>query len=84
VKEVRASLAEARDRLGRDLEAFDARLHQDFTPQAIVYRHPLLFGAVGAAVVILLIARPNLFRRGVTRVAEASVPWLLQGLLKDF
>ena len=83
VAEIRASLAEAKEHLSKDLEALDTHLHRDFTPQAIVGRHPLLFTAAGVAVVLLLVTRPTILKRGVTRVAEAGMPWLLRGLLKD-
>jgi hypothetical protein len=82
VKEIRSSLWETRNRLDRDLEELDVRLHHDLSPKEIFARHPALFGVAGAVLGFILIRNPALLTRGLVRAAQVSAPFLVKALLK--
>lgn len=82
VKEIRSSLWETRNRLDRDLEELDVRLHHDLSPKEIFARHPALFGVAGAILGFILIRNPALLTRGLMRAAQVSAPFLVKALLK--
>lgn len=81
-KEIRSSLWETRQRLDRDLEELDFRLHQSLSPKEIFSRHPALIGVAGAVIGYLLISRPAMIAKGIARVAQVSAPLLARALLK--
>ncbi|HEY7698156.1 MAG TPA: hypothetical protein VIE88_07050 [Vicinamibacteria bacterium] len=81
-KEIRNSLWETRQRLDRDLEELDIRLHENLSPKAIFSRHPALIGVAGAVIGYLLISRPSMIARGIARAAQVSAPLLARALLK--
>jgi hypothetical protein len=82
VKEIRSSLWETRNRLDRDLEELDVRLHHDLSPKEIFSRHPALFGVAGAVLGFILIRHPAILTRGLVRAAQVSAPFLMKALLK--
>jgi len=82
VKEIRTSLWETRNRLDRDLEEIDVRLHHDLSPKEIFARHPALFGVAGAVLGFILIRHPAILTRGLVRAAQVSAPFLMKALLK--
>jgi hypothetical protein len=82
VQQIRSSLSETRQRLDRDLDELDVRLHQDFSPKAIFSRHPALFGVAGAVLGFILIRNPAILTRGLVRAAQLGAPLLVKALLK--
>ena len=82
VKQIRSSLWETRNRLDRDLDELDVRLHQSLSPKEIFSRHPALFGVAGAVIGFILIRNPALLTRGLVRAAQVTAPFLVKALLK--
>jgi len=82
VKEIRSSLWETRNRMDRDLEELDVRLHHDLSPKVIFSRHPALVGIAGAVIGFILIRNPALLTRGLVRAAQVGAPFLVKALLK--
>jgi hypothetical protein len=80
--QIKASLLETRNRLDRDLEELDFRIHHDWSPKAIFSRHPALFGVAGAVLGFVLIRHPAFLTRGLVRAAQVSAPLLVKALLK--
>ena len=81
-REIRASLHRTRRELERDLMELEERMDVAVTPRNILSRHPALLAAAGAALGFVVIRNPAVIGRTLTRVAQASAPFLLRTLFQ--
>ena len=80
-REIRRSLHVTRKRLDRDLAELQERLEQSVSPRNILSRHPALVTMAGAVVGVLVVRNPALVVRALTRLAQASAPFVVRSLL---
>jgi len=81
-RQIRKSLHETRKRLDHDLAAIEDRVEESVSPRNILSRHPALMTAAGAVVGLLVIRDPAMIGRALTRLAQASAPFLVRAVLQ--
>ncbi len=81
-RQIRKSLHDTRERLDRDLSALQGRAEESVTPSNILARHPALMTVAGAIVGLVLVRNPAIIARTLTRVAQASTPFLMRALFQ--
>ena len=81
-RQIRKSLHETRERLDRDLSALQGRAEESVSPGNILARHPALMTVAGAFVGIVLICNPAIISRTLTRIAQASTPFIMRALFQ--
>ena len=81
-RQIRKSLHDTRERLDRDLAALQGRAEESVTPSNILARHPALMTVAGAVVGLVLVRNPAIVSRTLTRVAQASTPFLMRALFQ--
>ncbi len=81
-RQIRKSLHDTRERLDRDLAALQGRAEESVSPSNILARHPAFMTVAGAIVGIVLIRNPAIVTRTLTRVAQASTPFLMRALFQ--
>lgn len=81
-RQIRKSLHETRKRLDRDLSELEDRAEDRLSPKNVLTRHPVLITAAGVVVGLLVVRNPAMIGRVLTRVAQASAPFLVRALLQ--
>ena len=81
-RQIRKSLHDTRERLDRDLAALQGRAEESVSPSNILARHPAIMTIAGAIVGLVLIRNPAIVTRTLTRVAQASTPFLMRALFQ--
>ncbi len=81
-RQIRKSLHDTRERLDRDLSALQGRAEESVSPSNILARHPAVMTVAGAIVGIVLIRNPAIVTRMLTRIAQASTPFLMRTLFQ--
>ncbi len=81
-RQIRKSLHETRKRLEHDLEELEERVEESVRPRNVLSRHPALMTAAGAVIGLLMIRNPALIGRALTRLAQASAPFLVRAVLQ--
>ncbi len=81
-RQIRKSLHETRKRLDHDLGELEQHVEESVSPRNILSRHPALMTAAGAVIGLLLIRNPAMIGRALTRLAQASAPFLVRAVLQ--
>ena len=81
-RHIRKSLHDTRERLDRDLSARQGRAEESVSPSDILARHPALITVAGAVVGLVLVRNPAIIARTLTRIAQASTPFLMRALFQ--
>lgn len=81
-RQIRKSLHETRKRLDRDLVELEAHVEDAVSPRTILSRHPALMAAAGAVIGLLVIRKPAVIGRALTRLARAGAPFLVRAVLQ--
>ncbi len=81
-RQIRKSLHETRKRLDHNLEELEDRLAESVSPRHVLSRHPALMTAAGAVIGLLVIRNPAMIGRALTRLAQASAPFLVRAVLQ--
>ena len=80
-RQIRSSLHETRQRLDGDLTELQDRLEESVSPRNILSRHPAIMTAAGAVFGVLVVRNPAVVVKALTRLAQASAPFLVRALL---
>jgi hypothetical protein len=80
-RQIRKSLHETRKRLDHDLTDLQERVEDSVKPRNLLTRHPAVMTVAGAVIGFLVIKNPALIARGLTRIAQASTPFLVRAAL---
>ncbi len=80
--EIRASLERRKAELDRDIDELGGRLQESLSPRRLVTRHPAIVVVAGVVLGFVVFRRPDLVVQAASRIAKASVPLLLSGLLR--
>lgn len=81
-RQIRKSLHETRKRLDRDLLELETHVDDALSPRNILSRHPALMTAAGAVIGLLVVRKPAMLGRALTRLAQASAPFLVRSVLQ--
>lgn len=81
-RQIRKSLHETRKQLDRNLGELEDHVDESFSPRNILSRHPALMTAAGAVIGLLVIRNPAIIGRALTRLAQASAPFLVRTVLQ--
>ena len=81
-RQIRKSLHETRKRLDHDLGELEEHVEESVSPRNILSRHPALMTAAGAVIGLLVIRNPAMIGRALTRLAQASAPFLVRTVLQ--
>ncbi len=81
-RQIRKALHETRKRLDRNLGELEDHVDESFSPRNILSRHPALMTAAGAVIGLLVIRNPAIIGRALTRLAQASAPFLVRTVLQ--
>lgn len=81
-RQIRKSLHETRKRLDRDLCELEDRAEDSLSPKNVLSRHPVLITAAGVVVGLLVVRNPAMVGRMLTRIAQASAPFLVRAVLQ--
>ena len=81
-RQIRKSLHDTRERLDRDLSALQGRAEESVTPSSILARYPAVMTVAGAIVGLVLIRNPAIITRTLSRVAQASTPFIMRALFQ--
>ena len=81
-RQIRKSLHETRQRLDRNLVELQDHVEESVSPRNILSRHPGLMTAAGAVIGLLVIRNPAMIGRAITRIAQASAPFLVRAVLQ--
>jgi hypothetical protein len=80
-REIRRSLAAARERLDEDLEELELRMEDSLNPRKLATRHPLLVAVAGLLLGVLVVRRPALVGRSLSRLLGITAPFLVRAVL---
>ena len=81
-QEIRNSLEETREQIEGDLDDLGGRVQQTLDLRHQIIRHPLVLGLAGAAVGFLVVKRPALVIKALSRIAKWGTPMLLTAFLR--
>jgi hypothetical protein len=81
-EEIRESLQVTREQIEGDLDDLGERLHRTFDLRHQLIRHPLVLGLAGAAVGFLVVRRPAMVIKALSRIAKWGTPVLLSAFLR--
>lgn len=80
-RQIRKSLYETRKRLDHDLLELQDRVEESVSPRSILSRHPAIMTVAGAVIGLLVVRNPAMIARTFTRLAQASVPFVVRAVL---
>lgn len=80
-REIRQSIADNRRGIDEDLDELENRIHESLSPKELLTRHPALVSIAGVVLGVLVVRNPALITRGLTRIAQLSVPFVFKALL---
>jgi hypothetical protein len=81
-EEIRRSLASNREQIECDLDDLGDRVHRTLDLRHQIIRHPLVLGLAGAAVGFLVVKRPAIVIKALSRIAKWGTPMLLTAFLR--
>ena len=81
-RQIRKSLHETRKRLDHDLAELQDRVEESVSPRNVLSRHPALMTAAGVVIGLLVVRNPAMIGRTLTRLAQASAPFLVRAVLQ--
>jgi hypothetical protein len=81
-EEIRKSLESTREQIETDLDDLGGRVHRTLDLRHQIIRHPLVLGLAGAAVGFLVVRRPAMVIKALTRIAKWGAPMLLTAFLR--
>jgi hypothetical protein len=81
-EEIRNSLNETRGQIESDLDDLGGRFQRTFDLRHQIIRHPLVLGVAGAAVGFLVVRRPAMVIKALSRIAKWGAPLLLSAFLR--
>jgi hypothetical protein len=82
-EEIRKSLESTREQIESDLDNLGSRVHQTLDLRHQIIRHPLVLGLAGAAVGFLVVKRPAMVIKALSRIAKWGAPMLLTAFLRS-
>jgi hypothetical protein len=60
----------------------ESHVEDAVSPRTILSRHPALMTAAGAIIGLLVVRKPAMIGRALTRLAQASAPFLVRAVLQ--
>ncbi len=81
-REIRQSLAASRLRLDEDLEELELRMEDSLSPRHLAMRHPALVTVAGVLLGVIVVRKPVLVVRSLSRLVGMTAPWLVKGLFQ--
>jgi hypothetical protein len=82
--EIRQSLAATRRRLDEDLEELELRMEDGLSPRHLALSHPALVILAGVILGVIVVRKPALVARSLTRLVGMTTPWLVKGIFNRF